>query len=162
MINDPNNFLNSLIQFVIAAAAAQTPAVTLVLPPASGANIWRNKIVEPIAGTPAPVSILRYYAGPARQFEAQARAAIQCYTLGFDEEAAQARAQALYECFLAATGLPLRMVTINGYKAADQSSDGTWRLVSVDLVQTPGKIGVDDRGRTEVSFNLDVAFCKLT
>jgi hypothetical protein len=55
--------------------------------------------------------------------------------------------------------------SIGGYTLANLTSaadDGTWKLIGVDLLQQPGINGVDERGRVQSSFNVEVTFVKVT
>lgn len=150
---DPNNFLHSLARFVAAAAGG----LAYVNTPRA---IVRNVAVEDDAGSLAePYTVLRIYGGPAQPSDPLQRWSVQFKTTGGDPEAVLARSQLLYGTLLdPASGLPLQMAIVPAYKAADDAADtpANYRLVGIDLLQRPGLIGVDARGRHESAWNVDL------
>lgn len=158
MITNVDNFLHSLIKWMAAQAAAQTPTLSLPYEQASGNALFRNAGSDDFAA--APYSVLQIYGGPAGN-DALPRLSVQVETIG-TETAALTRAYQVFELLLAADHRPLRMQTITGYQAADNSADGTWRIVAVDLLGRPGKAGKFDDTRVRVVFNFDIGFVKAS
>lgn len=167
---DLNNFLHSLAKYFVARAAAQEPAVSLECF-GTPRSLWRNKVVElPDSNGPWPAnltdpySVLRIYGGPGTQKDPQQRSSIQCFTSGTGEEAVLQRAQVLFECCLFPPDdpqqplQPLRMTRIDGFDCRTDQPLGAWMLVSIDPTSRAGKIGVDSRGRPQVSFNFDAGY----
>lgn len=149
MIND---FLHSLCRYL----ATQTGLKYGATPQ----QLWRGLAVEG-TGCATTWSVLSVYPGPALSWHPLPRMAVQVLTTGGDEAALQ-QAQTLFEACCAADKTPLRMTVINGFKAADNTADGTWRLVSVDPMQRPGAVGRDENRRQRVSFNVEIGYFKAT
>lgn len=157
---NPADFLHSLIRHIAATAslayASGTPRA-----------LWRNQIIEAAGGTAIaaadPSSWLLIYGGPAQNYEGLPRFTVQCGTRGASADLALARAQKIYEALLESTSsYPHQRKTINGYKAADDTADGTWTIVSIDFLQRPGAIGLDAKDRQQFVFNFEVAFFKAS
>lgn len=152
---DPNNFLHSLATFMATGAS-------LAYGSGSVRALWRNQVVEKAGGITAadPASWLVIYGGPASNWDPQARRTIQCGTVGTGQDLTLRQAQRLFETLLDAEGHPLRMKVITGLNATSGAADGQWTLVSVDLLQAPGLVGVDERNRPRAIFNFEVGFFK--
>jgi hypothetical protein len=152
---DLTNFMHSLALYMATAASLAYLATPR--------DLVRVAVeADPDAGgTPPlndPYSVVRPYGGPAQGFDPLQRLSVQCKTTGTDPDAVLSRSQLLYGTLLAADGTPLQMKVIAAKKAADNSADtpGSYRLVGVDLLQRPGLIGVDAKGRHESAWNFDV------
>lgn len=164
MITNPDNFLHSLCKELVARAAALSPTLALVYDLDEGesglANLHRNRAVE---GEHCDnlYTVLRNYGGPAMSNDPLPRMSVQVETIGPAVEAIT-RAQQIFELLLNADRTPWRMVQFNGYKAADDTSDGVWRVVAIDMLQRPGSIGTQDDGRDQVIFNMDMGYVKLS
>lgn len=166
-----NDFLNSLALYMITATQAQTPPVYIQYT-GEPRGMWINKILWPDQSDsnslqPSdPCSVLRIYGGMPNQNDEQRRAAIQCMTTtaSSNEAAAMQQAEALYETLLNPTSgqlqlRPIRELTITNYLYAPASgTNGSWRIVSIDIHQPPGKVGLDEKGRPLIVFNFDAAF----
>lgn len=160
MVTALDNFLHSFAKDLVARAAAATPSVTIVYqrtPPAK-ADLWRGRAVE--AESLDPYSVLAITGGPPQGFDALVRRSVQIWTVGSTIEGALNRAQTLYEAMLDTDGRPVRMRTITGYLAANNTSDGHWLIVSIDPLQAPGHVGTDVNRKEQVSFNVDLGFVK--
>ena len=169
---DLNDFLHSLARYLAARAAAQDPAVSVEVVGTPRA-MWRNKAVEDASGDPVAGRRGRPVQRAADLRRPEHRQGPAAPVLGPvpDDRHRRGRdapaAQVLFECLLFAPDdpvqplQPLRMTTVDGYRAADDAPDGRWLLISVDPTNRPGKTGVDPRGRPRVTFNFDVGFAKL-
>lgn len=157
---NPADFLHSLIRHVASMAS-------LTYTGGTPRALWRNRIVEAAGGTAIvaadPASWLLIYGGPGQNYEGLSRFAVQCGTRGSNPDTALAQAQKIYEALLeSASSYPLQRKTINGYKAGDDSADGTWTIVSIDFNNRPGAIGLDAKDRPQFVFNFDIAFFKAS
>lgn len=157
------NFLHSLAKWAVARAAARSPTVALAYLAGPPRDLFRSRAVRDDATDPH--SVIRLTGGPPPTNDPLPRASVQVMTWGLDAEAAMARAGVLYECLCVDPAdtsgghAPPRMVVIDGYKAADDSGDGHWLVVSIDPLQRPGYLGPDGE-REQVAFNFDVGFVK--
>jgi hypothetical protein len=125
--------------------------------------LWREVVNEQDAAD--PYSVLRIYGGPPMTWHPLLRMNVQCQTVASSEvgdEAGLERASILFQTLLAADGKPIRMQSIPGFHAADNSADGTWLLHHVDPLQRPGFTGRDDRGRALAGWNFEVGFYKTS
>jgi len=160
MTIDPANFLHSFCRHLVARAAAATPAVTIEYLSTPRA-LFRGVAVE--TGAAETYTVVRITGGAGTNWDPLPRLSLQVMTVAkAGLETALSRAQTLFEALSDSDGHPARMVTINGYKAADNTADGTWRLVSIDPLQRPSPIGPDANRREQVVFNVDVGVVKLT
>jgi hypothetical protein len=160
MAVDLTNFLHSLCRYIVARAAARTPAVAIAYLGTPRA-LWRTRADQ--ADAADPYTVLRYGPGPAVDNDPLPRASVQVLTTGKDPEAALTRSQIIFEalCGDDPIGLPpARMVTIGGYRASDDAADGHWLIVSIDPLQRPGLLAPTQQEREQVSFNVDVGFVK--
>lgn len=160
MYVDPENFFHSLLAYQVARAAAQTPAVAVKYQQ-TPRELWRWRAVEENANQ-ALYTIVRPYGGPNMVRDPKPRFSIQWSTWGTDPAEAFRRSQVLFEALLSDQFQPLRMVTIPGYLADTTTADGQYTIVSTDPLNRPGLVGNDDRGRTQVVFNCDVACVRKT
>lgn len=157
---NPADFLHSLIKFIAATAGLNYTT-------SSPRHLWRNQIAEAAGGAAIVAATtatwLVIYGGPAQNLEGLPRVAVQCGTRGVDPDLAMAQAQKVYEALLESTSrYPLQRQTINAFKAADDSADGTWTIVSIDFSQRPGAIGLDAKDRPQFVFNFEIAFFKAS
>lgn len=153
MTIDPTNFLHSLATFI---AAAVSPAIAYAATPRA---LWLFRAREPEAAD--PYSVLRIYPGSALFYDPLQFWSVQCETTG-QADAAITRSQALFATLLAADGTPLHMKVIAATKI-DGTADtpASYRLVGVDLLQRPGILGSDDKGRHRAVFNFDVGVAQF-
>jgi hypothetical protein len=154
---DLDKFLHSLCRWL----SAQTSLRYGVSTPTR--QLFRHQAVED-ATAADPYSVVRIYGGPGMSWLAQAARSIQIMTIGTAAAATLAQAQKLYEAFLS-SNVVAQGTSIGGYTLANLTSaadDGTWKLIGVDLLQQPGINGVDERGRVQSSFNVEVTFVKVT
>ena len=155
-----DNFLHSLATFIVAQAAALSPPVTLAYQ-ATPRALWRNLARE--ADAADPYSTLRFYGGPPwNRYHPLLRQSVQVQTIGTDDVAALQRSWALFQTLQDAAGRPLRMTVIPGTVADSSTANGTWMIVSVDALQRPGSTSRDDRGRSVVTWNFEIAFYKAS
>jgi hypothetical protein len=156
------DFLHSLITWMVGNAAAFTPAVTLAYA-STPRQIWRQQANE--SATADPYAVLRTYPGPPLAWHPLSLMNLQVQTTASQDagrEAGLELAWQLYQTLVASDGKPVRMATINGFKAADNSADGTYLLHHLDPLQRPGGTGVDDRGRSLAGFNMEVGFYRTS
>jgi hypothetical protein len=152
-----DNFLHSLCRWLSAATSLRygTSSPTR--------QLFRHQAVEDALAAD-PCSVVRVYGGPGVNWLATHQRSLQVMTIGKAPAAVLAQAQALYEAFLSGNRAA-HMTVITGYTAANVTGagdDGTWRLIGIDLLQQPGINGIDERGRVQSSFNVDVTFVKAT
>jgi hypothetical protein len=146
-----NNFVHSL--------ALQLASATSLAYATAPRAIWRHRAIEDQAAD--PYSVLRVYGGSPLMWHPLPRLSLQVWTLGTSDDAALAQAQRLAEAFTDTDSLPRHGWVFAGQSTAG-STDGTWRIVSCDILQRPGLVGRDDRGRAEVVFNVDLGFLKAS
>lgn len=153
---DLNNFLHSWCRRLATAAGL----VYLTTP----RSLWRNRIVDGVVGVTVtdPATAVSIYGGGPVSYDPVPSIDVQVLTVGTDPAATLARAQQVFEAHLNGDGTPLIRTTIDGYRAADDVADGTWRVIGLDLFQRPGLVGVDATNRQRASFNARLAICKLT
>lgn len=153
------DFQHSLAKWLVAQAAAQSPAVTLVYNTTGDRSLWLNRAVEGV-GCASRYTVLRNYPGPGGNNDPLPRASYQVKTTG-PASVVLARSYQILACMLNADGTAARMIEIDGFKAADDSDDGHWRIVEIDFLQRPGLIETDEKGRGVAAFNFDIGFTKL-
>lgn len=162
---DANDFLHSLCKWIVAQAALFAPPVSLVYS-TTPRSLWRDMAQEGPAATPFatdPYTVIRTYAGsPLKYTDRLPRQSLQVQTTGSGDEAAKAQCGAVFQAFTDGDGLPLRSVVISGFKAASDAADGTWQIVFADLLQRPGTISRDERGRVTIGFNVEIGLRKLS
>lgn len=156
----PDNFLHSLCRWMVARAAALSPAVTISYGGASTNQLFRWKADEAAADGDL-YSVLAIYGGDGSPLRAKPTPRVQVATHATGNKAGANRAQLLFDLLAADDGSPLRMQQIPGY-AADDTADGHWLLVNVDWFQRPGLIGRDDRDRAKFVFNVEIGLQKTT
>ena len=105
-----------------------------------------------------PFSVLLGTGGFGRQWDPLPGCSVQIATTGTSVHAVLNRAQRLFESLLDDEGHALGMYTFSGYKQTDNTADGQWLLVGVNLLQSPGIVGVDKGGRQISTFNCDLRF----
>lgn len=150
MAIDLNNLLHSLVRYISTGTAL----------PYSGAGralyVWQM-VDEATAA--AVKSCMRIYGGPGTAWEGMPGVSVQVETIGLPA-AALSQSQRIFEALSSADGRPLQGVTINGYKLADNTADGTWRLASVRFLGRPGQAGMADVTRARIVFSMDVYFAR--
>lgn len=158
---DPNHFLHAITAWLAGRVQgglryAQTPR-----------QIWRLAAVEDtgkgqgVCGD--PYSVLMPYPGPGTNWDPQPRTSIQVRTTGSSAAAVLDQAWKIYNGLLDDVGHPLRMIVIPALvvdaDAENWTADGSYTLVSVDLLQCPGIVGRDeDNRRATAFFNFEVGF----
>jgi hypothetical protein len=155
-----DDFLHSLCRYLVAQAAALTPAVPIAYATGTADQLFRWEATESSADT--LYSVLVIYGGSPDFLRAKPSISLQVSTYGQSNKALAARADVLFAALTAADGSPLRMQSIPGYKAADNSSNGHWLIVNADWKQRPGLIGRDDRGRAKWVFNFEIGIEKTS
>lgn len=161
------DFLHSLCTWMVGSAAAFTPPVAIAYA-AAPRTLTRTIAKEEPGGANVtdPYAVLRIYGGPPfEQWHPLCRQDVQCQAVsseGKGDEAGLALVWTLFQTLLDATGKPIRMATISGFKAADNSTDGTYLVHHVDPKQRPGFTGRDERGRALATFNFEVGFCRTS
>jgi hypothetical protein len=116
--------------------------------------IWRGQAAEG-ASCADTYSVVRLYGGAELVHDPVEVLAVQVMTVGTTVEGAMSQARKLFEAVLNADGTPKIGWTIAG-KTTAGVADGTWRIISIAAMQRPTVIGVDERGRSEVSFNWEL------
>jgi hypothetical protein len=158
----PANFAHSLARYMVDRASSFRPPVVLRYAEADiPRDLYRNRAIEGEHTTDALYSVLRQTGGPNTYRYPQARFSFQVHTVATVTDDGLDRAQALFETLCDGLGQPLRMTEIAAYRAADDGVEGLYRIVAVDFLNRPGLVGVDERGRANVSFNFDVGFYRL-
>lgn len=156
------DFLHSLLTWMVGNAAAFTPAVTLAYV-ATPRQLWRQQADEAAAAD--PYAVLRTYPGPPLQWSPLAKMNLQVQVTASQtagDEAGLQLAWVLFQTLVESDGKPVRMRTINGFKAADNTADGTYLLHHLDPLQRPGSMFRDDRGRSGWGFNVEVGFYRTS
>jgi hypothetical protein len=140
---DLPNFMHSLVSAIATAASlvySTTPR-----------QIWRGRADESAAAD--PYAVMSAYPGPGTAWDAEERPSIQCMVVGTSGEAAERLAGQIYAALRDNDGRPKQNWTLNGLTTAGVA-DGTYRIIGIDVAQRPGRIGVDERGRVMVAFNV--------
>lgn len=153
-MTDPNAFIHSLAKYIAATASIEYASTPRAL--------WCHQVDEVAGIVTDPHTVLKVTGGDGTDWSVLASMSLQAMTTAANPALALTRAQAVYECFLDAQRRPLRMLTINGFVPFTATANGTWRILSANPIQSPGIIGLDAKGRSLVSFNVDVTFLKLT
>lgn len=137
-----------LLDRLCAYLASQATLTYLVTPRA----IWRNAAVENdetlTAQATDPFSVLRQFAG-GLDWVPQAKASIQCRTLGKRIDLTLARAELLYGKLLDADGRPARNLVL-------AAAPGGVRINAVDVTQAPAFVEIDEQKRAVVAWNVDL------
>ncbi len=149
-----DDFLHSLARFMVTRAAALSPAVTIPYGGATG-ELFRWEAYEQ-GNSSGLYSVLSVVGGPPSAAHPKPTLSIECKTRGSNNKTAVARAEALFETLLEDDGRPIRLRSIDGFAAANDSPNGHWILANVVWTQRPGLAGRDQRGRVEVVFKLEV------
>lgn len=153
-----DDFLHSLCRWMVAQAAALIPTVGINYATGTLDQLFRWEANESSAD-PALYSVVTIYSGRSAQpdyLRPTPRLNLQVATVGQSNKAAVARAEILFNALTAADGTPMRMQTIPGYLAADNTASGHWLIVNADRIQRPGLAGRDDRNRPRFAFNFEV------
>jgi hypothetical protein len=171
MLYDPMNFLHSHATHAAGSAATVlSPALPVYYAPyglnANGAaakpwNLFVNNADESIAM--AEYSALRIFGGSHERNNPKVIISVQCETIGQSNVNAWTQANGLYRLLcLDNQEHELRMLTLPGFKIADNSADGTWTLVDALTLNTPAQVGRDNRGRIKIVSNFSLGFYKVT
>ena len=151
MVIDPVNFLHSMA-LAIATATSLKYATT-------PRQIFIDRAVED-ANAADPYSVIRAFGGAATSWEVVPSLSIQVMTVGSSPAAALRRAMILFEALLDSDGRPRQAWTFAGKIRETGVSDGTWRVVATSLDGRPGIIGVDEKNRSQCSFNMTMSVTK--
>lgn len=146
-----NNFLHSL-----ALAMATASSLAYETTPRS---LWRNQAIEDAAAD--PYSVLRIYGGGPLVWHPLPIISVQCLTSGGGNDAVLSQAQKLFESLLESDGRPAQGRIITG-KTVAGASDGTWRIVWIQIINRPGLIGRTEKGQAQAAFNFDCGFHRQT
>ncbi len=169
MLYDPINFLHSHATYAaLAAAQQQSPAVAIAYAPfgtgtpAGPFNLWLNNATEgPNCGD--PYTVLRSFGGSHERNNPKVTINVQAETIGKSNLAAWSTANALYRALvLNNQERELRMLTIPGFKAIDNSADGSWMLVDAVTINLPAQVGRFENGRVKIVSNFSLGFYKVT
>jgi hypothetical protein len=131
-----------LLQLAPWMASNATPAVEFAATP-RGLFLW-----EAVEDDAKPVySVLSIYGGDVA-WVGLTTLSIQCTTTG-KAAAAWPQAQALFKTMFDAAGIPVRGLLLTGFKVLGFTSP-----------RVPSHIGQDDKGRSEIVFNVDAQVVK--
>lgn len=150
MTFDGGNFMHSFATWLATAAGvayATTPR-----------GLFVGQVVEKDAA--ATYTIATEYGGPVKAVAPLNRLTIQLRTIGADR-GARSQAWAMYQALQDTNGQPYRMKTISGYTVAG-AADGTYTIVSIDLLQPPALLERDEKGRGHFVFNVEIGVFKAT
>jgi hypothetical protein len=121
-------------------------------------GLWRNRAVD--ADSADPYSVVACYGGPPQSWGVNDVLLIQVKTTG-EDDAANAQAQSIFGSLHDGAGYPAHGRTIPAITTADVAV-GTYKLIAIDFVSRPGLSGRDDRGRCEVTFNVQMTVAQAT
>jgi hypothetical protein len=163
MLYDPQNFLHSYCTWAAARAATiLSPALVVAYCRFGGSapfNLFLNQADEDFAAD--NFASVRIYGGAKERNNPKPTIAVNIMTVGKSDPDAGRLAHGLFRAFvLDNQEKELRARDIPGLKLDDNSSDGTWRLISAVTVSPPGQIGRDERGRVKISCNFDLGYFK--
>ncbi|SRR5690554_4711249 len=143
---DLDNFVERLADFMIERAGAFTPPLSLSRSTAPR-DIWTHQAYEGVIGgvqqSAEVYSVLLRYDGGLPQAVPVPWCSIQVTTVGAQLKATLTRAGDLYRTLIDDQGHPLQMADIGG----------GFRINGMEL-SAPAAIGVDDKQRHEVVFNI--------
>lgn len=159
MIVDPVNFLHSLLLQVASSASLVYAATATTDAPR---QLWHSQADETQPTLCAPVyTVAAIYPGSVQINEAMQEMAVQFVTTGV-EVAALRQAWAVRDALCDSAGTPRTQWTFASkvFPGTVDDGGGGWRVLGVDIRQRPGKVGKDDQGRSQISFNADISFSR--
>lgn len=163
MLPNQDDFLNSLCvwaQNELTDGPSAGPVV-YILGGNSAVNLIRNEAVE---GSVLfdPYAVIRFEGGEGSSTNPVISSQIRLSAYGSSNDDTSALAQIIHQTIaLDAGGMELQGVVVPAFKAADQSSDGQWKIVFAKTTRRPSLIGRDARNRANFVSNYLFQYFKV-